>query len=154
MATKNNPGRFDCYANATPDEPMFILLGRDRHAPALVRLWASRREAEGEDAGKVAEARACAEAMEQELAERGKKPVVLEAHTQAFAQGAEAMRVAAAESALGAAREYDEAFAEQRRRNASAEQLDRIAARSRAAMDVAERIRALPPPPAGKPGGE
>ena len=29
MATKNNPGKFDCYTNAEPDEPMFILLGRD-----------------------------------------------------------------------------------------------------------------------------
>lgn len=30
MGTKNNPGEFDCYANAAPDEPMFILLGRDQ----------------------------------------------------------------------------------------------------------------------------
>lgn len=38
MGTKNNPGTFDCYANAAPDEPMFVLLGRDKHAPLLVRL--------------------------------------------------------------------------------------------------------------------
>ncbi len=64
MATKNNPGKFDCYANALPDEPMFILLGRDRHAPDLVRAWADSREKAGEDPVKVAEARQCADAMD------------------------------------------------------------------------------------------
>ena len=63
MGTKNNPGEFDCYANADPDEPMFILLGRDRHAPALVEMWAAMRESEGELPAKVAEARACAQSM-------------------------------------------------------------------------------------------
>lgn len=63
MGTKNNPGKFDCYANAEPDEPMFILLGRDKHAPLLVKMWADMREAAGEDAAKVAEARACSDAM-------------------------------------------------------------------------------------------
>ena len=38
MGTKNNPGVFDCYANAEPDEPMFVLLGRDKDAATLVRL--------------------------------------------------------------------------------------------------------------------
>lgn len=64
MGTKLNPGKFDCYTNAAPDEPMFILLARDRHAPALVRAWAAWRRAAGEDPFKVAEAEACAEAME------------------------------------------------------------------------------------------
>jgi hypothetical protein len=63
MGTKNNPGVFDCYAAAEPDEPMFVLLGRDRHAAALVNLWATMREIDGEDAAKVAEAGACADAM-------------------------------------------------------------------------------------------
>lgn len=63
MGTKNNPGAFDCYANADPNEPMFVLLGRDKHAPALVREWADLREREGEDSRKVAEARQCADAM-------------------------------------------------------------------------------------------
>ena len=40
MSTKNNPGNFDCYANAAPDEPMFVLLARDPIAPILVRIWA------------------------------------------------------------------------------------------------------------------
>jgi len=43
MATKNNPGKFDCYANALRDEPMFILLARDPLAPELVEEWAVRR---------------------------------------------------------------------------------------------------------------
>lgn len=63
MATKNNPGKFDCYENAKPDEPMFVLLARDKDAPALVDRWADKREAEGEDAEKVAEARWCADYM-------------------------------------------------------------------------------------------
>lgn len=67
MGTKKNPGAFDCYANADPDEPMFVLLGRDRHAPGLVRLWALLRAQDGEDAAKVAEALACADAMDAEL---------------------------------------------------------------------------------------
>ena len=33
MGTKNNPGQFDCYRNAEPDEPMFVLLARDERAP-------------------------------------------------------------------------------------------------------------------------
>ena len=40
MGTKNNPGEFDCYANAEPDEPMFVLLARDPAAPLIVRQWA------------------------------------------------------------------------------------------------------------------
>jgi hypothetical protein len=63
MGTKNNPGEFDCYANADPDEPMFVLLGRDKHAPTLVWLWSTLRELDGEDQAKVTEARACAVAM-------------------------------------------------------------------------------------------
>lgn len=63
MGTKNKPGVFDCYANAEPDEPMFVLLGRDKHAPTLVWLWAVLRELHGEDPAKVAEARDCVEAM-------------------------------------------------------------------------------------------
>jgi len=46
MGTKNNPAEFDCYANALPDEPMFILLARDPSAPGLVEDWASIRNKE------------------------------------------------------------------------------------------------------------
>lgn len=72
MGTKLNPGRFDCYAAALLDEPMFILLGRDSDAPAIVSLWAARRqegieegERPAEDCDLVAEARHCANAMKQ-----------------------------------------------------------------------------------------
>lgn len=41
MATKENPGRYDCYANAEPKEEYFVLLARDRRAPYLVELWAA-----------------------------------------------------------------------------------------------------------------
>ncbi|MBX3488889.1 hypothetical protein [Parvibaculum sp.] len=74
MGTKNNPGAFDCYAAAEPDEPIFVLLGRDRHAPSLVRLWALARMREGEDEAKVQEALQCAAAMDAHLIERGIMP--------------------------------------------------------------------------------
>ncbi len=64
MGTKNNPGKFDCYANAHPDEPMFVLLGRDKIGGSLVRLWAAVREVFRDDPKKVAEAHQCAEAMD------------------------------------------------------------------------------------------
>lgn len=63
MGTKNNPGKFDCYANAGPDEPMFVLLGRDKHAPTLIWLWATLREIDGEDKEIVEEARDAATKM-------------------------------------------------------------------------------------------
>jgi hypothetical protein len=65
MGTKREPGNFDCYANAEPDEPMFTLLARDRMAPVLVELWAILRGATGEDAAKVKEAFDCAGNMRQ-----------------------------------------------------------------------------------------
>lgn len=44
MGTKQNPGEFDAYAKALPDEPMFILLGRDANAPALILDWIMERQ--------------------------------------------------------------------------------------------------------------
>jgi len=75
MATKNNPGPFDCYENAKPDEPMFVLLGRDANAGLLVRLWADIREQRGEDPAKVAEARAVADQMDAWAKKLGKTPM-------------------------------------------------------------------------------
>lgn len=75
MGTKNNPGQFDCYANAEPDEPMFVLLGRDRHAPTLVWLWATLRELDEEEPAKIVEARHCAAAMLKWAHDHG-RPVV------------------------------------------------------------------------------
>ncbi|HVT78316.1 MAG TPA: hypothetical protein VHD87_14870 [Acidimicrobiales bacterium] len=43
---------------------MFVLLARDAQAPELVRAWARQRQANGENEAKVAEALACADAME------------------------------------------------------------------------------------------
>lgn len=43
MATKSNPGPYDCYANAEPDEPLFVLLARDPTADCLVRVWRALR---------------------------------------------------------------------------------------------------------------
>lgn len=75
MGTKNHPGKFDCYIYANGDEPLFTLLGRDRHAPSLVRLWALQRHKEGENEDRVSEALTCADEMDAELLRRGKNPV-------------------------------------------------------------------------------
>ena len=70
MGTKNNPGDCDCYENALPDEPMFILLARDPSAPDLVEDWATQRAKEiaggrrpSSDEAMVDEAISCAAAM-------------------------------------------------------------------------------------------
>lgn len=63
MGTKNNPGSFDCYKAAEPDEPMFVLLARDRSAACLVNLWATMRRIEGTAPDKVDEAARCADSM-------------------------------------------------------------------------------------------
>lgn len=43
MGTKNNPGKFDCYEKALPDEPVFVVLARDPEFARLVRNWAESR---------------------------------------------------------------------------------------------------------------
>jgi hypothetical protein len=63
MGTKENPGKWDCYNNARPNEPMFTLLARDHRAPKLVEDWADLAERNGSDPEKVAEARECAAKM-------------------------------------------------------------------------------------------
>jgi hypothetical protein len=77
MGTKNNPGKFDCYANAEPDEPVFVLLGRDPLAGQLVRLWAQRRQLLGktDDAEKIEEALQCANALDDYCVTLGKEPL-------------------------------------------------------------------------------
>lgn len=67
MGTKNSPAKFDCYGNALPDEPMFILLARDPDFHRLVCEWANRRDADircglrpESDRAMVLEARQCA----------------------------------------------------------------------------------------------
>ncbi len=75
MGTKNKPGQFDCYANAEPDEPMFVLLGRDPASSLLVTTWTKIRTESGIDlvgSPKILEAEACAEAMTRFATERGR----------------------------------------------------------------------------------
>jgi hypothetical protein len=66
MATKNNPGAFDCYSAARGDEPIFVLLGRDECAAQTVRDWCKRRVWSGRNAWddpQITEAMQCADAM-------------------------------------------------------------------------------------------
>jgi|HubBroStandDraft_3_1064219.scaffolds.fasta_scaffold58488_2 hypothetical protein len=84
MATKNNPGKFDCYANAKPDEPYFLLLGRDATAPLIVLAWIALRAKCGfNDVEQLKEARACALAMQAYAVSIGKKDLVSRAKQKA-----------------------------------------------------------------------
>ena len=66
MGTKNNPGIHSCYDKADPDEPMFVLLGRDPIAPFLVGWWVGLKSMHdpNADEAKLAEAMQTAKAME------------------------------------------------------------------------------------------
>lgn len=64
MGTKNSPSRFDAMGKAEPDEPYFVLLGRDHSAAELVRQWATKRHAEGDDGEVVMEALGIANEMD------------------------------------------------------------------------------------------
>ena len=75
MGTKNNPGLYDCYEKADPDEPIFVLRANDKYAPTLVWLWASLAGLDGTKAAKVQEAQACATDMMRWAHDRG-RPVV------------------------------------------------------------------------------
>jgi hypothetical protein len=72
MGTKNDPGKYDCYAKAEPDEPIFTLIARDRHAPTLIWLWSTLRELDQDAPEKVAEAREVCAAMLQWQIDRGR----------------------------------------------------------------------------------
>jgi hypothetical protein len=91
MGTKLNPGKFDCYTRAEPDEPMFVLLGRDPVASRIVRQWMVERQAHdaaiGRPAGpdslaKFREAAACADAMDiwRTAAARAFRPAIPDPH--------------------------------------------------------------------------
>jgi hypothetical protein len=43
MGTKTEPGDYDCYAKLEPDEPYFLLRGKDPVAPYLTMMWAASR---------------------------------------------------------------------------------------------------------------
>lgn len=75
MGTKANPGTFDCYDKAEPDEPMFVLLARDELAPEVVEEWAALRACtRGRDDPKVREAVECAAAMRRWAEARAEEP--------------------------------------------------------------------------------
>lgn len=52
MATKKDPGPFDCYGALKDDEPYFLLKSTDPIAPALIQIWRAIR------AGNMAQAEA------------------------------------------------------------------------------------------------
>ena len=64
METKNNPTPGSCLAKALPDEPMFILLARDRCAPDTIRFWADQRSQLGVEQGESQDAEQLLEALE------------------------------------------------------------------------------------------
>ncbi len=49
MSTKANPGKFNCWAAAMPDEPVFTILGRDPAFPATVAFWKMERQRLGKN---------------------------------------------------------------------------------------------------------
>lgn len=57
MGTKSNPGEYECYAKAGPDEPIFTLRAKDVSAPYLVEIWVAVRR------GQFAQARRRLSAM-------------------------------------------------------------------------------------------
>lgn len=74
MGTKANPGKYDCYEKADPDEPLFVLRAKDPNAACLVWLWATMAEMQSEqEPEKVADARACVAQMINWAHEKGIK---------------------------------------------------------------------------------
>lgn len=69
MGTKNNPGRYDCYNNAEPDEPIFTLRGNDPTAGQTIRNWIELNRGTSSPE-KLAEAEKCAQEMEDWQQER------------------------------------------------------------------------------------
>ncbi len=73
MATKNDPGTWKCYENAEPDEPMFVLLGRDPAACCAVIFWVKMRMEMGQPMDdQLKDARDLAYKMEQWAKAKGK----------------------------------------------------------------------------------
>lgn len=62
MSTKSMPSKFNCYAAALPDEPVFTILGRDPAAPATIKFWIEERIRQGkyethDDVARIGEAK-------------------------------------------------------------------------------------------------
>ena len=60
MALKAN---CSCLENTADDEPIFVLVARDKTAPWAILDWVERAEKNDVGLGKVYEARQCAQAM-------------------------------------------------------------------------------------------
>jgi hypothetical protein len=82
VGTKAQPSSYDCYTNLEDDEPYFLLMGRDPHASALVRQWATKRQQAinigtkpPDDREQVMEALSCADAMDAYRAKRAERNV-------------------------------------------------------------------------------
>jgi hypothetical protein len=82
MGTKNNPGKFDCYSRAEPDEPVFVLLGRDPVASLVIEYWAELRAvlSTSDEPEKLNEAMDCARAMRAWAEAHGKEALVRKIH--------------------------------------------------------------------------
>jgi hypothetical protein len=65
MSTKANPGKYDCYDRADPEEPIFVLRANDPLAPEIVREWARSYSKSCLDPKKFASALDCANQMEE-----------------------------------------------------------------------------------------
>ena len=74
MSTKKSPGKYDCYAAAQDDEPIFVLLGRDPFVAQLIRLWAYATLASGADIDKAESALFIAAECETWCQLEGRKP--------------------------------------------------------------------------------
>lgn len=79
MGTKLTPGQFDAYSKAFPDEPMFVMLGRDPLAASVTYLWAMARPetCKGDEPAKLQEARVCALELETWCINAGRQPMHL-----------------------------------------------------------------------------
>jgi hypothetical protein len=77
MGTKNNPGKYDCYAKLEPDEPYFLLRGKDPIGWLVVKVWVALRMVLADDllpteyAEKLNEAKAAAAQMKDWAALKG-----------------------------------------------------------------------------------
>jgi hypothetical protein len=86
MGSKAQPGAFDCYAKLEPNEPYFLIMGRDPMGQQLVEMWALGAEmrlslgaldAEAvlNKKAQIAEARRCAAYMANYCLSLGKLPM-------------------------------------------------------------------------------
>ena len=73
MPTKANPGPYDAYAHADPDEPLIVITARYPGAAELTAQYAAQLEKAKADKARVAAVKATAEAM-RKWAEAHKPP--------------------------------------------------------------------------------